>query len=391
MAEGGSQETRQRRSARVARLARRELAAWLTLIAIIAVVFAVTAFFVGRYRNKRAALGREWYARGLAALQGGRAPAAEAAFRNALAYQPGSFDATFALAQSLTAEHRLAEAQSYFLALWQQAPQSGPVNVNLARLAASQHRTQDVIRYYHNAIFGLWSAQGAEQSRLARHELISYLLDQGQWNQADSELLAEIQALPPTAAAHLEAGRQFLAAGDPTHALGQFREALRRDPDNGDALAGAGEAAYQQGNYGLAHRYLARAAVRLPGDPAVAQRLATVAAVLDADPLAYHLSRAERRSRVLRDLATAQARLAACAARLESTNSQPSPLAPLQARSKALTGPGLRRLWRDPNAIPNTLSFIFAVEEQTARSCGPPAGDDLALLLLAHARELASP
>src|SRR5579875_1148596 len=387
MAERGSQETRQRRSARVAHLARRELAAWLTLIAIIAVAFAVTAFFVGRYRSKRAALAREWYARGLAALQSGRAPAAEAAFRNALAYQPGSFDATFALAQSLAAEHRLAEAQSYFLALWQEAPQSGPVNINLARLAASQNRTQDVIRYYHNAIFGLWSAQGAEQSLRARHELISYLLDHGQENQADSELLAEIQSLPPTAAAHLEAGRQFLAAGDPTHALAQFREVLRRDPDNG----GAREAAYQQGSYGLAHRYLARAAVRLPGDPAVAQRLATVAAVLDADPLAYHLSRAERRSRIRRDLATAQARLAACAARLQSTNSQPSPLAPLLARSQALTGAGLRRLWRDPNAIPNVLSFVFAVEEQTARSCGPPTGDDLALLLLAHARELTSP
>lgn len=379
------------RFSRLGRMARREPVAWLTLIVIIAVSFAATSFFVRRYRAKRIALGRDWYAQGQTDLRAGHAAAAVEAFRNSLGYRPDDASVEFALAEALAAQNRTGEAESYFLALWQMAPQSGPVNINLARLAARDHRGHDVIRYYHNAIFGIWPADGVEKSLQARRELIRYLLANKSPDEADSELLAEIRELPPLAAAYIAAGRDFLAANDAAHALTQFRTALRLSPDNGEALAGAGEAAYRQGNYGLAHRYLARAAVRLPRDATVAERLATATAVLSADPFAYHLSTRERRDRALRDLATAQARLHACAGGAARQGRSASAWAALLARAKALASRPRARFFRDANAIPNTMAFIFAVEEETEQVCSPPTGNDLALLLLAHVREATAP
>lgn len=378
---------------RIGRLARRDSVALLTLLAVIAVSFALTSLLVSLYRNKRASLGQHWYAQGQADLRAGRATEAVEDFRNALAYQPDDFARQFALAQALAATGRSAEANSYFLALWQQEPQSGPVNINLARWAASQHRTNEVIRYYHNASFGVWPANEEQERQSARQELIQYLLRNGAYQQADSELLAQAQELAPTAAAHADSGRDLLAAGDEGHALGEFRTALRFDPDDAGALAGAGEAAYRMANYGLAHRYLARAAVRLPSDHTVANLLATVTLVLDADPFAYHLSRQDRRARVLTDVGTALRRLQSCGA--TPAAAQPSAhalLNPLLATSNLLAaGRARRQFFRDANAIPNAMAFVFQVEEVTTRLCGPPADADLALLLLARARESTAP
>ena len=43
----------------------------------------------------------------------------------------------------------------------------------------------------------------------------------------------------------VEVGQLFASAGDNGHALDQFQRALRLAPDSGDALAGAGQAAFQ--------------------------------------------------------------------------------------------------------------------------------------------------
>ena len=74
----------------------------------------------------------------------------------------------------------------------------------------------------------------------------------------------------------------FAKAGDNAHALDQFQRALRLAPENGEALAGAGQAAFQLGDYALARTYLRRApaeadeVVRHAGDrgPGAVQRSA---------------------------------------------------------------------------------------------------------------------
>ena len=68
--------------------------------------------------------------------------------------------------------------------------------------------------------------------------------------------------LPDDAAAHVEVGQLFATAGDSGHALDQFQRALRLAPRSGAALAGAGQAAFQLGDYLLARTYLRQRAGR---------------------------------------------------------------------------------------------------------------------------------
>ena len=62
--------------------------------------------------------------------------------------------------------------------------------------------------------------------------------------------------LPDDVKSQTEAGQLFLDAGEPRRALDRFRQALRIDPENAAALAGAGEAAFEPGDYASAQRYL---------------------------------------------------------------------------------------------------------------------------------------
>ena len=216
--------------------------------------FAAVSHLVTRYTLNQQARGRRLYALGLNYANAGNYNQAINAFRAALTCDPTNSQYQLSLARVLRDSNdpqRLEEAESYLLALWQRAPQDAAVNLALARVAAHRGSIEDAIRYYHNAMYGVWDSDPDGNRNRARIELIQFLLKENARAQADSELIALSAALPRDPAAYLQAARLFEQTQDYNGALAQYEEVLRLDPGNAAALAGAGETAYRAGNYSL--------------------------------------------------------------------------------------------------------------------------------------------
>jgi tetratricopeptide (TPR) repeat protein len=301
------------------------------------------------------------------------------------------------------------------LALWQRTPQDAAVNLALARVEAHRGSVEDAIRYYHNAMYGVWNSdQDANRSR-ARIELIQFLLKRNVTVQAESEIMALAAALPRDPAEHFQTAQLFAQAQDYANALAQYEGVLHIDPDNPSALAGAGEAAYRSGNYATAQHYLRAAANSNPADTNSRELLETADLILRVNPFVSHISDAERNRRIAAAFSRAGERLAECAQQtgVELTQttapaaktaaaktstvtsaapiSDASPLLTLQSRWTAAK-PDLSRL-RSPGEtdLPDAImDVVFQIEQQTATACGQSTGLDLALLLISQKREATS-
>jgi tetratricopeptide (TPR) repeat protein len=253
----------------------------------------------------------------------------------------------------------------------------------------------------------VWNSDPDANRSKARIELIEFLLKKNAPTQAESELMALTPSLPPDAGAHLQAAGLFEQAKDYASALAQYREVLRFEPQDTAALAGAGQAAYLSGNYVTAQHYLEDASRANPDDIDSRHSLAMTELILRTNPFHSHISDAERNRRIATAFVQAEARLTECA---EQTNldlnaapanaatppsaalsANASPLSALQSRWTAVK-PDLERL-RSPaeSALPDTImDVVFQIEQQTAATCGPPQGPDLALLLISEKREAAN-
>lgn len=367
----------------------------LTLAAIVA--FAGVSHLVTRYNANQQARGRRLYQQGLTAAGAARYDDAIAAFRAALTCDPTNSQYQLSLARALRDSNdprRLDEAESYLLALWQRAPQDAAVNLALARVAAHRGSIEDATRYYHNAMYGAWNKDPDTNRNKARIELIEFLLKKNAAANAESELMALATSLPPEPSAHLQAAQLFTQAQDYSGALAQDKEALRVEPTNAAALAGAGQAAYQLGNYAAAERDLQAAIKDNPEDALSRQLLATTELVLRSNPFRSHISDAERNRRIQAAFDQAQQRLESCA-RQTGVDLKMAPPASAFARLQsrwAAARPDLAYL-RSPaeTDLPDTImDVVFQIEQQTAAICGPPQGLDLALLLISQKREAAS-
>jgi len=368
----------------------------LTLAA--ATGFAAVSHLVARYNANQQSRGRKLYARGTAAAGAARYDEAIAAFRAALTCDPTNSQYQLSLARALRDSNdprRLDEAESYLIALWQRSPQDAAVNLALARVAAHRGSIEDATRYYHNAMYGAWSSDPDSNRNRARVELIQFLLKKGASANAESELVALSTSLPPDPRAHLQAAQLFEEAQDYSGALTQYREVLRLDPSNSFALAGAGEAAYQSGNYSIAQHYLQAAVNANSQDANARELLAITDLVLRNNPFHSHISDAERNRRITAAFAQAEKRLTECARQTgvdlsAASTTSASPLAGLQSRWTA-TKPDLVHLRSAaetdlPDAV---MDVVFQIERQTAATCGPPQGIDQALLLISKKREAA--
>src|SRR2546426_10555303 len=234
----------------------REIVVLVALGATTLAVFVMTraaALSSERIRMRDAA---EWYAIGTAHLQSGETASAIQAFRRATSAARDNRTYRTGLADALAAAHEHDAARQVLVALRDLALEDPGVNLRLARLAAENHRTEDAVRYYQGALYGLWPPDRLEQRSDVRCELIRYLLETGQLNRALSEVLALTGSLPDDARSQEEAGRLFLRAGDAHRALDYFTRALRVNSRSVTALAGAGEAAFRAGDYRRASRYL---------------------------------------------------------------------------------------------------------------------------------------
>jgi tetratricopeptide (TPR) repeat protein len=372
------------------------------LIVIAVLGFAVVSRLVTRLKANEKQIAWHAFQAGLAQSNAGNPEAALDDFRAALTYDPGNSNYQLSLARALRDTGRLDESEAHLLHLWNATPDDSTVNLALARLAARRHSVDTAIRYYHNAIYGAWRSDPDLNRRRTRIELIEFLLQQQALPQAQAELVALAQILPPDPAQHLTVADLFVRARDYVNALAQYQLVLKLDPKNVVALRGAGEAAFQLSRYRTAEKYLQQAVHEDPQDQEARQQLETATLVLSTDPFLRRISDTERNRRIAAAFAQAGERLKACAqsknielpakatipTRDATPNSSANDLQSLWARWQAAR-PLVRRLSTPSKAdLPDTLmDLILQIEQQTAQQCGQPSGTDLALLLISHDRQ----
>jgi tetratricopeptide (TPR) repeat protein len=368
----------------------RETILALSALALI-ILFTVVGFASNLYHQKRTALALEWYGRGEADLKTHNARRAIDDFRTALVYSRQNDLYRLRLAEALIAAGSLDEARTYLLNVWDDESENGTVNLALGRLAARSGNISEAQRYYQSAIYGRWESDAEQHRTEARLELCIFLLGYGRTSEAQGELMALAGSLPSDPSLHTEVAKLFLEAQDKQHALDQFRAALRLDPKRLEALLGAGEIAFQAGDYRSAERYFGRALTENPNNARGRARLSIARLVLANDPFEPRLSNQERSTRVAQVFQRALARLEDCAHILgESLPPQSAtPLLDLQqiyARAQKMR-PEVRvsNLRRNPDLQTSALDLAFEAEELAAQRCGSPQGLDEALLLIARA------
>ena len=359
----------------------------LAVLTAIAVVFFLAVTGLSHlYRSQQESLGNRWYMRGVADLSTGNFNQSMLEFRTALRYSRDNYDYQLNLAESLLGLKRAPEAYSYFINLWEREPENGVVNLELARIAAASGQTEQAERYYHNAIYATWPGDREVQRRETRVELIEYLLKIGASQQAQSELIALEANLGNDPVQQERLGGLFMRAQDYEHALAAYRSSLRSNRRNGAALAGAGWAAYETGQYPLAQKYLEAALMINPNDTQSAARLKTTELILQMDPFQRGLSVAHRNRMVTDAFASAGQRLKSCEGKPGSTAAASSQLgladtwATLQPR---ITPRGLES---DPDLVESSMDLVFEIERETA-SCGVVSPADQALLLISRLHE----
>jgi tetratricopeptide (TPR) repeat protein len=360
----------------------------LALIFLLLIVFFVFVTGLSRaYTAQRQALGTRWFNRGVEELNAKRYPAAVTDFRTALLYSRDDYSYQLNLAEALIGVRQTGEASAYLLNLWDREPEDALVNLELARIAAQQARTKDAIRYYHDAVYAAWPAEQEWKRRDARFELIDLLLHINARAQAEAELIAVSENVGSDPTQQERIGNLFLRAQDYEHALAAFRVGLRSDPHDEGALAGAGVAAFELGQYPVAQHYLQEAAAKNPQDTEIAERLQTTETVLRMNPFRRQISGKERSEIVMEAFAMAGQRIKSCAV---PTSAAPRGVAAEkslsdewnQMKSKVTD----QQLRADPELVDAAMDVIFRIERQTSILCGMPTGDDLALLLIAKSQ-----
>jgi tetratricopeptide (TPR) repeat protein len=360
----------------------------LVLLSILTVVFFLAVTGLSRaYDAQRQALAARWFNRGVADLNAKRYEAAVTEFRSALLYSRDDYYYQLNLAEALIGMRHTGEASAYLLNLWDREPGNGLVNLELARIAAQHGDTEQAVRYYHDAVYAAWPRDQENKRREARLELINLLLRIKDLGDAQGELIALSANVGEDPALQETIGDLFVRAGDYEHALASYRIALRADHRNAAALAGAGYAAFQLGQYPLAQHYLQEAIAANPNDMQSAHLLQTADMVLHMDPFRRQISTADRDKAVVDAFAAAGERLKSCALPISSSPGSGPPISLNDewfAIKPHVSTAGLRR---DPDLAENAMDLVFRIERQTSIVCGTPTGEDLALLLISKLHE----
>jgi tetratricopeptide (TPR) repeat protein len=376
----------------------------LLLTAGAVVGFAVVGHLVTRYNANQRARGRRLYAQGLKDLNSGTPDKALEELRAALTCDRGNGQYQLTLGRALRDTGRLDEAQSYLESLWQRTPEGGTINLALARVAARRGSINDALRYYHNAMYGIWSSDADANRRKAQIELIEFLLQKGALAEAHPELVALADSLPSDPALEVQTAQLMVQAQDYSDALAEYDRALNIDPGNLAAIAGAGETAYRAGRYRTAQHYLQAAVAASPKDDNLRDLFTSTNEILRTNPFARRISDAERNRRLATAFEEAGQRLTSCAQQkgislagmkpspssLSPVSNSASPLSTLQSRWLA-TRPEISRLrYGAENESPDVImDLVFSIEQQTAQDCGEPQDLNHVLLLIARNRDTA--
>ncbi|HJZ70113.1 MAG TPA: tetratricopeptide repeat protein [Vicinamibacterales bacterium] len=320
--------------------------ATLTLLVVgLAPAFAVVNGLVAIARTTRARLERDWAARGAADLAANRSSDAADDYYAAQAYARDHTRYRLDLARALIAAGRDSEARAELDTLWTDAPGSGVVNLELARVSTNEGDVDAAVRYYHGAIDGAWEHDPAASRRGARLEFARMLADRAILPQAQAEV-AILLADPPV---------------DPRAA----------------ALAGA--IAFTQADYAVAAARLRDARSGGALDAGGTQMLDVSLRALALDPDVRGITSRERVRRVVRLFTIALTRWRRCAT---------DTAAPMRARLESAAPTVVERtLVRDPDAVDATLELLTAANGALSAACSAADADERAVeLILRHAR-----
>jgi tetratricopeptide (TPR) repeat protein len=352
----------------------------LVIIAVAAIpTYMVTRRAADLNRQRNAHIAAYWYRQGERLLKEGKPEEAIASLREATTNDHDNRGFAFALAQALGATNRDDEARLALLRLRESAPESPQINLQLARLSARNHDLPEALRYYHHALYGLWTGENVdEQRRQVRLELIRLLLDHKERSRALAELMVLSTDAPRAADMQLQLGQLYVEAGDTSNALQHFAQAAQLEKGNAAALSGAGETAFQLGDYKTAEDYLSRATTLDKSATRAAQLLEITRQIQSSDPLAAHLSRPERVQRLRAALDQSVRRLQQCAGNAQAVSAQD----PLRLQAEAMLPKiTVENLREDPELLAAGADLVFKIEETTRQTCGEPVGLDEALLL----------
>ena len=274
----------------------REIVVLAVLVAIAVVAFVVTRRFAASNEALRRRDAATWYVSGQQALERRDLDTAVTALRRATARNPDAVTYRLALAQALTVAQQDDAARQLLLGLREVQPEDSETNLRLARLEGRRGDTAAAGRYYEAAVLGLWKGEQRLARRQVRTEFIQFLLSHGDRDRALSELLALEASLGEDEGSQFEVARMLLQAGDPTRALAHFERVLQASPGDQLALAGAGEASFERGDYARAQRYLHAVT---PGTDRMKELRTLTDLVIAGDPLAPRLPAGERSRRLV--------------------------------------------------------------------------------------------
>ena len=374
---------------------RRDLIVFLALLGMAVLMFMIAYTVTSAYRRSEDAIARASFQRGKDALSAGKPERAVGEFRTAVFYARDNSLYRLRLAQALARSdvpNQSNQAIAYLLNLWEQEPGNGIYNLELARLAARQHRSNDAIRYFHSAIFGVWDDDPMGWRRAARVELIRYLMTERQIPQAQSEVLAlAADTSENDSAALLQVADLMRDTSEYPRALSLYSQVLGKEPKNTAAKLGAGKAAFALGQYTAAKRYLDAVLQDDPNQPAARQLDDQATMVLASNPFARGVSATERAKRVVSAYQQAGVRLQSCAnakgitlISLPEQGNLPVLYSQwLAARASA----DIRQLAHDSDQRESLMELVGRIESASAQVCGPPSGIDWALTAVMLQRE----
>lgn len=365
----------------------------LLLLAMLAALFVITGFVTKAFHQKEAGIALDWFTRGNAALEAGKAREARDDFRNALIFEPQNAEYQLHLAQALAAYGQAEQARGYLINLLNQSPADGQVNLELARLAARDDRISDSIHYYHGAIYGF--SESPTQGLNARLEFAQFLVDVGDNSQAEGELTALAANVPAGAPnIHSRIADLYVRAEALNRALAEYEVDLRSSEDAA-TLAKAGATAYRLADFKRAEEYLSRVPENTANIPLKPEDLRSMLQIsrmiISADPLAANLSNAERAHRTALALIQVIARVSECLTHLPAKGSEGLRGSLDRARYMHNSEWSERSLLESPDRVHPAIQYVFDLEAKADSFCGPALGMNLALSMMARSHASAVP
>jgi tetratricopeptide (TPR) repeat protein len=355
--------------------------------------FTLTGVVVRLFHEKQAKIAADWERAGEVNLQTSRAQLAIEDFRNSLLYSSDDPNTELKLAEALAAQGQLDEAENYLLNLRNSDPESSPINLELARIAARRKTVDAAVGYYHDAAYGQWPDGSHDNRVAARTELIQFLLQNGRRDQARAEALSLAADNPADPTIGIASAGYLVQTGDPQSAFDEYQRVLRTAPTNAEALVGAGHTALALDDFSNADRYLTRAIGRGAKDPTLAQDRDVAAAAAALDPNDDRITDRERLQRTLDIFNDAEQRARTCFPGVlvpvaPGVAPLPDSLKPLAtARATLPARVTLNALTAQPDLATHALNWAFDAESFPAPQCTATLADRAIALVAAKSEK----